>query len=70
MGWGRRDTTSFDEGTSSDVRCRPVLVVFLLEKASTAPENLSRKSYFAGTKQQNQRPSKLNSTTRQKKKKN
>ena len=42
--------TSLDEGTSSEVLClewspwRPAPEVFLLENASTAPENLSRKS--------------------------
>ena len=40
--------TSLDEGTSSEVRCLecspclPAAEVFLLENASTAPENLSR----------------------------
>lgn len=53
-GMGRKNTTSLDEGTSSDVLCldcspcRPVLVAFLLEKASTAPENLSRRSCPTG----------------------
>lgn len=50
----KKITKSLDEGTSSDVLrrdcspCRPVLVAFLLEKASTAPENLSRRSCPTG----------------------